>query len=522
MYDEAGNEYPVDDAGQLYVPLGFESIVTEEEIDEKNVKDIKKLKRTFASVAAVNATLCSARIGPLKGRKNLRECCKYLKDNRLDRTQFWRRVGNVLVYDLEALKQEKDQRNAGRQWKQGVSVGYCRCGSAYSPRDKRGGDCMARRQRQRANRGRFRDDCIVSRVLAQSLNPLQGGSDSRISETTSKLQILQQFSVAGDGDGSQIRSAKDQAMYVGMLNPSNRVDGDKKEEKDKKGQETTEGSKQQNKTPRGISDGLLLVVTARINGHPVRTLIDSGATRCFVTPVCVTTVGLKGKPQDTFLELGNGQKFLSRGFVPTIPVVTAGLTVKVGLTVTNLLHEVDLVLGVNWLQLVNPVVDWSSGKVYLPNAVHTALLQGDWLEDHVKAGTVTVLAGEEELQKMNETEVKSKISILKCPKIWRAAEDAANSWTNSFRGRVEWGFLYNTECTFCKDKNGCNDFCKHKTPCKLYVIKNDEGDEVVKIKRLNVNAKLPVRGIEGAAGYDLSAAQAAVVPAHGKCLVKTG
>ena len=55
-------------------------------------------------------------------------------------------------------------------------------------------------------------------------------------------------------------------------------------ENDKKGQVTAEGSKQQNKTPRGISDGLLLVVTARINGHPVRALIDSGATRCFVTP----------------------------------------------------------------------------------------------------------------------------------------------------------------------------------------------------------------------------------------------
>ena len=39
---------------------------------------------------------------------------------------------------------------------------------------------------------------------------------------------------------------------------------------------------------------------------------------------------------------------------------------------------------------------------------------------------------------------------------------------------------------------------------------------------MNVNAKLPVRGTEGAAGYDLAAAQAAVVPAHGKCLVKTG
>ena len=84
-----------------------------------------------------------------------------------------------------------------------------------------------------------------------------------------------------------------------------------------------------------------------------------------------------GKPQDTFVELGNGQKFLSSGFVPEAPVVTAGLIVRVGLTVTFLLHEVDLVLGMNWLQLVSPMIDWSSGKVYLPNAVHTALLQGD-------------------------------------------------------------------------------------------------------------------------------------------------
>ena len=55
-------------------------------------------------------------------------------------------------------------------------------------------------------------------------------------------------------------------------------------------------------------------------------------------------------------------------------------------------------LGINRLQLVSPVIDWSSGKVYLPNAVHTALLQGDWLAGHVKAGTVTVLVGADQLQ----------------------------------------------------------------------------------------------------------------------------
>ena len=94
----------------------------------------------------------------------------------------------------------------------------------------------------------------------------------------------------------------------------------------------------------------------------------------FRYPSCITAVGLKGQPQDTFLELGNGQKFLWRGLVFDVPVVTAGLTVRVGLTVTSLLHEVDLVLDINELQLANPMVDWSNGKVYLSNAVHTALL----------------------------------------------------------------------------------------------------------------------------------------------------
>ena len=168
------------------------------------------------------------------------------------------------------------------------------------------------------------------------------------------MQLLQQFAVAGYGDGKKIRSEKDQAIYVGITNPTNRSgvnekSGEKTEENYKKGQKTAEGEKQQNKAPWGIDDGLLLVIAASINGHSVLALIDSGATRCFVTPACIAAVGLMGKPQDTFLELGNGQKFLSRGFVPEAPVVTAGLPVRVGLTVTSLLHEVDLVLGMNWL-----------------------------------------------------------------------------------------------------------------------------------------------------------------------------
>ena len=100
---------------------------------------------------------------------------------------------------------------------------------------------------------------------------------------------------------------------------------------------------------RKVEDGLLPVVPARVYGKEVKTLIDSKATGCFVAPSCAARVGLKGIPHDVFLELGNGEKYLCRGYVPDVPIVTAGLTIKIGLIVTNLLHEVDLVLGINWL-----------------------------------------------------------------------------------------------------------------------------------------------------------------------------
>ena len=56
--------------------------------------------------------------------------------------------------------------------------------------------------------------------------------------------------------------------------------------------------------------------------------------------------------------------------------------------------------------------------------------------------------------------------------------------TNSFGGHVnyevEWGYLYDNDRKTGKLRNECNRTCKHKTHCKLYVMKIDEG--VVRIK----------------------------------------
>ena len=484
-------------------------------------------------MAADGATLCSMQGGPSKAKKwSIREVCKYLIAHRIDRTQIWRKKGGVLIMNEEALKQVMEKKADQRSLNQPV-MGCCSCGATHPSRRRRGGNRNARRQRQHEKRESFRDGQTLSSVLAAALNPSQGGSAPRITERPVQLQKLQQFAVNRLEKGDKIRSDKDQMTFVGITTPTSSTEernenagknaaGSSAAEKYKKGSVETGGDKNQNKAPRGMEDGLLLVVTARINGHTVRALIDSGATRCFVTPACITAVGLKGIPRDVFLELGNGQKYLSRGYVPEVPVVTGGLTVRVGLTVTNLLHDVDLVLGVNWLELVNPVVDWQHGKLYLPNAINTALLQGQWLEDHVQAGTVTVLAGQEALRQLAEAEVQRTIQVLRQPKFWQCQRSTPNSRTNFFKGDVQWGYLYGNNCKICNFENNCNRECKHMRPCKLFVIKGNEGEGILKVKRMNGNAKLPVRGTEGAAGYDLAAAEAAVVPAHGKCLVKTG
>ena len=221
--------------------------------------------------------------------------------------------------------------------------------------------------------------------MARSLNPNEGGSDPRNSETTGELRQLQQYAVSSAEEKKDLPDSG-KATFVGVGPHSNRSEILKTANQTKIGNgaaastHAAETPEKVNKLQREIADGLLLVVPTRIYGHSVRTLIDSGATRCFITPACVARAGLKVTPQDLFLELGNGQKYLSRGCVTEIPIATAGLTVKMDMTVTSLLHDVDLVLGMNWLQLVNPVVDKGNARMYIPNAVQTALLQGDWLE----------------------------------------------------------------------------------------------------------------------------------------------
>ena len=115
---------------------------------------------------------------------------------------------------------------------------------------------------------------------------------------------------------------------------------------EKENREKKNGKMEKSENICDEEDGILLIVPVRIYGKVFRALVDGGASRCFISSEVVQMAQLQWEPHDTFLELGNGERILSRGRVTNVPIVTGNHCTRCNLTVTSLLHQVDLVLGV--------------------------------------------------------------------------------------------------------------------------------------------------------------------------------
>ena len=421
--------------------------------------------------------------------------CNDLSDR--DRTGILWRNGPVIEINEEALvrceervryrqkSQQKIQRISGELGAQSRTANST-CASRQSHR-------IRRRMKERAAQERTKEQRLVVGLLERQLNSLQNGNASRMTATFSALSSWRQrgredteFTAENSDTEEKPQVSKGDTRFTGV------VIG-------------TEMEKIQKNILRAEEDGILLVVPVKINGKTFSALIDSGATRCFVTRECCTIAGLSCESHDTFLELGNGTTALSRGMVRGAPITTASVTTRMNLTISQLLHDVDIVLGMNWLKYVNPIIDWCSGQVYLPGAVHTALLKGTWLSSEHAIGTVKILSHSVDIADLKNDAIQNSLAILKTPKFW----NAVNSRTNFSTGDVHRD-ISKEDCTNdCKKLSGL--FIQHAGIFgHLY------------IKKLKNSAAIPKRATEDAAGYDLASAEETVVPAKGKTVVKTG
>ena len=173
-----------------------------------------------------------------------------------------------------------------------------------SPRASRQSNRTLRRKKEQIAREHTREQQLVTRLLNEQLNPQDGNAQGQ-TVTFSNLQSWRQGGHAetefeeNENEPEKLQESGEDSKFTGIVVDS----GKKKKEKRNK------------KMKRVESDGILLVIPVMINGKQFSALIDSGATRCFVTQKCCTIAGLSCMPCDTFLELGNGTTALSRGKV---------------------------------------------------------------------------------------------------------------------------------------------------------------------------------------------------------------
>ena len=422
----------------------------------------------FAHTGALEAS-CPERHGPAAVWRSI------LRDlPQRDRTGHVRRQGSVVTVDLVALARVKEQRSADPTV--AVMSMHPPSGRAHAPRVYLR-NRLLRRDRERKARERVRERRIVTSLLETQVSPSSGGTESCEGVTTSILQDWQSIGLKKADTGKEKGRAgpEEPQTQLSVISIGN-----------------------QSPVPRAEEDGILMIVPARIFGREIRALIDSGATRNFISPAGVTQCGLTVESHNTFLELGDGKKVLSRGRAVDVPVVTSGFEMKTDLTVCSLLHGVDLVLGMTWLKVADPLIRWSTGQMFIPDSISSfQRIMGQWLDKQVKIGTVRVLSTHEDFESLKQPSNAASIEVLKNPKFWAITQESPNSWRSS---RAQGGTV--------------------AVPKFFELTHPNFG--MLKVQKLSNNAALPKRSTEGAAGYDLCASQSCTIPAGGKGLVHTG
>ena len=102
---------------------------------------------------------------------------------------------------------------------------------------------------------------------------------------------------------------------------------------------------------------MLLSVIAVIKGTPVRALVDSGATRSFIDEKLQLRPLLFFIGAYSSLEMANSDTIVSMGIAPAVLVCIGSVQFRSDLTAVPLMKGYDIVLGRDWLDMVNPLID---------------------------------------------------------------------------------------------------------------------------------------------------------------------
>lgn len=111
----------------------------------------------------------------------------------------------------------------------------------------------------------------------------------------------------------------------------------------------------------------LLVLVGRHRGRIVKVLVDSGASRDFISAAAVKRLGLAMSPLDVHLKVRLADGSLSTSAMQvTFPLELPPALCETRSFVVTSLDAYDIILGKTWLTDHNPVIDWVTNTITSP------------------------------------------------------------------------------------------------------------------------------------------------------------
>ena len=298
-----------------------------------------------------------------------------------------------------ALAERKRKRNRARKERRRRALQRLMAGEieATSPMQKRGGQKKwkasikrrynrdLRREKQRRKRRQEANHRIWQQLRALVLRAEETATSLTQLATEEKEEILQKATVDQHWVAVGYEDPKEESVSVG----------------------------------REVKNGVLFRVPVSIAGRQCVALIDSGASQSYMAPETVNLCELQCHPAIMHLELADGSKIKSLEETQVTNCTVGSATCAISFTVTKLLSNVDIVLGMDWLARWNPVIDWRKQVMHIWVNSHWDYVNGVLLGSEQKAGTVRIF----DPYTVTDEKKQSDWVIMKPPQLWVANTD---------------------------------------------------------------------------------------------------
>ena len=175
--------------------------------------------------------------------------------------------------------------------------------------------------------------------------------------------------------------------------------------------------------PSQHRDGLLLRVPMRCCGHELMCLIDCGASRCYMDSQTCLRLGLQPVAEHATLELGDGTRVPSKGCIENLHFSMGSRTFSQNFTVTKLMTGVDMVLGMTWLEQVNPLINWGSHTIYVQDQNIYHPIAGVPADKDTKIGIVRHIERPSDEENNQSVQYGNSLEMSSTPQFWEYSRD---------------------------------------------------------------------------------------------------